>query len=76
MVSSCQRKEAEDTPHKKLRTPMTALLANTPTQAESLLQSLERAASCIGLHVKADKTEYMCFNQRAGISTLRVDLLN
>ena len=35
----------------------TALLANTPTQAESLLHSLERAAAGIGLHVNTDKTE-------------------
>ena len=35
-----------------------ALLANIPTQAESLLHSLERAAAGIGLHVNADKTEY------------------
>ena len=48
-----------------------ALLANTPTQAESLLHSLERAAASIGLHVNADKTEYMCFNQRGDISTLK-----
>ena len=34
-----------------------ALLANTPTQAESLLHSLERATGGIGLHVNADKTE-------------------
>ena len=47
-----------------------ALLANTPTQAETMLHSLERAAAGIGLHVKADKTEYMCFNQRGNISTL------
>ena len=44
------------------------LLANAPAQAESLLHSLERAG--IGLHVKAHKTEYMCFNQRGDISTL------
>ena len=37
-----------------------ALLANTPTQAKTLLHSLERAAAGIGLHVNADKTEYMC----------------
>ena len=43
-----------------------ALLANTPAQAESLL---ERAAAGIGLDVNADKTEYMCFNQRGDIST-------
>ena len=46
------------------------LLANTPTQAEALLHSLERPAAGIGQHVKAHKTEYMCFNQRADISTL------
>ena len=34
-----------------------ALLANTPAQAETLLHSLERAATGIGLHVNADKTE-------------------
>ena len=47
-----------------------ALLANTPTQAKTQLLSLERAAAGIGLHVNADKTEYMCFNQRGDISTL------
>ena len=36
-----------------------ALLANTSGQAESLLHSLERAAGGKGLHVNADKTEYM-----------------
>ena len=36
-----------------------ALLANTPNQAETLLHSLERAATGIGLHVNAHKTEYM-----------------
>ena len=45
-----------------------ALLENTPTQAESLLHSLERAAAGIGLHVNADKTEYIYFNQRDNIS--------
>ena len=47
-----------------------ALLANTPTQAKSLLHSMERAAVGRGLHFKADKTEYMYFNQRGDISTL------
>ena len=57
---------------KQLQTQTTpiALLANTPAQAESLLHSLERAAASIGFHVNADKTEYMCFNQRGDISTL------
>ena len=47
-----------------------AILANTPNQAETLLHSLERAAAGIGLHVNAQKTEYMCFNQAGDISTL------
>ena len=47
-----------------------AILANTPNKAETLLHSLERAATGIGLHVNAHKTEYMCFNQIGDISTL------
>ena len=47
-----------------------ALLANTPNQAETLLQSLERATAGIGLHVNALKTECMCYNQTGDISTL------
>ena len=39
-----------------------ALLANTPALAKSQLHSLERAAAGIGLHVNAEKMEYMCFN--------------
>ena len=46
------------------------ILTNSPTQAETLLHSLERAAACINLHVKAHKTEYMRFNQTGDISTL------
>ena len=46
------------------------LPANRPAQAETLLHSLERAPASIGLHVNADKTGYMCFNQRGDISTL------
>ena len=52
-----------------------ALLANSPTQAESLLHNLEQAARGISLHVNADKTEYMCFNQRSDISTIKGGLL-
>ena len=50
-----------------------ALLANTPSQAESLRYSLEKAAGGIGLHVNPNKTVYMCFNQnqRGEISTLK-----
>ena len=47
-----------------------SLLANTPTQAETLLHSLKWAAAGIGINVNADKMEYMCFNQRGEISTL------
>ena len=46
------------------------LLANTPNQAETLLNSLERTAEGIGLHVNAYKTEYMCYDQTGDISTL------
>ena len=47
-----------------------AHLANTPTQDETLLHSLEQAVVDIGLLVNTDKTEYMCFNQRDDISAL------
>ena len=46
-------------------------LANTPPQAKTLLHSLEFAAGGIGLHFNANKMEYMCFNQRGNISTLK-----
>ena len=46
-----------------------ALLANTPTQTETHLHGLERAAGDIDVHVNADKMEYVCFNQRGDIST-------
>ena len=45
-------------------------LVNAPTQAETLLHSLEGAAAGIGPHVNAHKMEYMCFNQTGYISTL------
>ena len=47
-----------------------ALLANTPARAETMQHSLERATTGIRLHVNADKTEYICFNQIGDISTL------
>ena len=47
-----------------------ALLANTTAQAETLPHSLERATASIGFHVNADKTEYICFNQRGDIFIL------
>ena len=43
--------------------------ANTPTKAESQLQSLERTPGGVGLPVNSDKTEYMGFNRRSDIST-------
>ena len=46
-----------------------ALLANAPTQAETLQHSLERDAAGIGLYVNTHKTECMCFNQTGNIST-------
>ena len=46
------------------------LLANTPTQAKSLLHSLVQAVSDFSHHVYADKTKYMCFNHKGDISTL------
>ena len=46
-----------------------AILANTPNQAETLQHSLEQSAAGIGLHVKAHKTEYMCYNQTGNITT-------
>ena len=47
-----------------------ALLANTPTQAESLLQSLEQATGDIGQYVNENKVEYMSFKQKETVSTL------
>ena len=47
-----------------------ALLANTTTQAESLLHSLEWAARGIGLHFNADKTDFLCINESGDISTI------
>ena len=47
-----------------------ALLANAPTQAETLQHSLGQATAGIGHHVNTHKTEYKCFNQTGNISTL------
>ena len=48
---------------------MTAILANTPNQAETQLHSMEQAAAGIGFRVNAHRTEYVCFNQTGDIST-------
>ena len=45
-----------------------ALLANTPAQAKSLLNSLEQAVRGIGLYINSNKTLYMCFKQDGAIS--------
>ena len=75
LASSWQKQEVKDSPHKLFThadyADDIALQANSPIQAESLLCSLEWAADGIGLHVNAVKTEYMCFNQRGKISTLK-----
>ena len=47
-----------------------SLLANEPTQAETLQRCLERAAASIGLYVNAHKVEYKCFNLKGDIITL------
>ena len=39
-----------------------ALLANTHAQTESLPHILKQATGGIGVHMNADKTEYMSFN--------------
>ena len=73
MVSSWQRKEAEDTSHIQLQTrttPMTKCFWQIHPPKPTLLHSLDQAAAGIGLNVNADKTEYMCFNQRGDIYTL------
>ena len=47
-----------------------AFLENAPAQVKTLLQSLEREAADIGVHMNAHKSEYMYFNQTGYISTL------
>ena len=47
-----------------------AILANTLNQSKTLLHSLERSATGIGLDVNAHKNEYMSFNQTGDISIL------
>ena len=48
----------------------TALLVNTPVQAESLQNSLMQTAGGIDIYVNADKTEFIYFQPEAAISTL------
>ena len=46
-----------------------ALQANTLSQAESLLHSLEQATGSSGFYVNVNKTEFMNFKQEGGLST-------
>ena len=45
------------------------LLANTQKKAESRLHCLEHAAGGIGLHVNADKTEYVFYSKMRYLHT-------
>ena len=47
------------------------LLANTLSQAESRLYSLDSGVGGIDLYINLNKTEFMCFRQEEAISTLR-----
>ena len=47
-----------------------AFIPNTTAKVQSLLHSLEREVEGIGFYVRANKTEYICFNKRGDISTL------
>ena len=40
-----------------------ALLTNTPTQADSLLHSMDQAANDIALHVNAEKAVFLYLNK-------------
>ena len=50
-----------------------ALLADTPTQADSLQNNLNQAS--ISLHVNAENTEQMGFNQKGALSSFNGDPL-
>ena len=52
-----------------------ALFANSSSEVSALLHSLENAAKDIGLHVNADKTEYMCFNTQGSLNTIKSEPL-
>ena len=51
------------------------LIANTFTQAKSLLHSLEQAAVDIGMHANENKTDFTCFIKEGAISILSSKLL-
>ena len=47
-----------------------ALQANTPGRAGSLIHRLDQVSGGIGLHVNADESKYVCFNQGGNTFTL------
>ena len=53
-----------------------SFLADAPSQAESLLHSLEQVAKSISLYVNSEKTEFLYFNQCSVISSLNDMPLN
>ena len=69
MKENCFKLTKESSRRYPAQTITDADYADDIAQAETLLHSLERAAGGIGLHVNADKTEYMCFNQKGDISS-------
>ena len=50
-----------------------ALLSDTATQAQELLNKVEDAALCVGLHMNAKKTQFMAYNQPSCVSIKTVD---
>ena len=61
MVSYWKRQEADDILQKPITDADYADDLVTPTQAESLLHSLEKVTGCIGLYVNANETESIRF---------------
>ena len=59
----------------ELKVPWNCNLFSWTLTGESWALQLEQAAGGIGLHVNTDKMEYMCFNLRGNISTLKSGLL-
>ena len=46
------------------------LLPNTPVQVKSLLHCMEKTTRGISFYMNSDKTEFICFDQDGGISSL------
>ena len=69
MALHWKRQEADDTPHEQLRM-RTTLMTNSGKFTLPGRIPLEQAAGAIGLHVNADKMEYIRFYQSGDISSL------